>query len=163
MIDVQPPPVSAQDAARGVLPWVFSVVLAVGAALWAAFRAKDAKLVGALEARIEEQTKQYDALKSTSEATITKLGEKLDKQREEAAAAFAEQQQERINDAKRTAKLLLQVHLQSQSQGGGRERPKEWEEAPTGVRDYLEIYEAGADARRDPDSIQPPRRPPRPR
>lgn len=159
MIDVQPPPVSAQDVARGVLPWLISVVLAIGAALWAAFRAKDAKLVGALEARIEEQTKQYDALKAASDATIVRLGEKLDKQREETAAAFAEQQQERINDAKRTAKLLLQVHLQSQS----RERPKEWEEAPTGVRDFLEIYEAGADARRDPDSIQPPRRPPRPR
>lgn len=159
MIDVQPPPVSAQDAARGVLPWLISVVLAIGAALWAAFRAKDAKLVGSLEARIEEQTKQYDALKATSDATIVKLGEKLDKQRDEAAAVFAAQQQERINDAKRTAKLLLQVHLQSQS----RERPKEWEEAPTGVRDFLEIYEAGADARRDPDSIQPPRRPQRPR
>lgn len=152
MIDVQPPPTSGNGT--GWVPWISSIVIAVGAALWAALRAKDAKLIGALEARISEQDKVIAA----KDATITKLGEKLDKQREDSAAALAEQQQGRIEDAKRTARVLLQMQLQR----GAQERPREWEEAPTGVRDFLEIYEAGADARRDPTD-PPPRRPRLPR
>jgi uncharacterized protein HemX len=156
MIDIQPPPVSDT---RGVLPWLFSVVLAIGAALWAAFRSKDAKLVGALEARIEEQAKQYAKLKETSDATITKLGEKLDKEREEARVELEEERKARMEDQRRMTKILLQMR------GAGRERPEEWKEAPTGIRNLLEIFEPSDDPRRDPDSSTPPppKRPPRPR
>jgi len=150
VIEVPPPPTSGNGT--GWLPWVGSLMVTVGAALWAALRAKDAKLIGALEARIVEQ----DKLIESKDATIIKLGEKLDKQREQLSAELAEQQQGRIDDAKRTARVLLQIQLQR----GAQERPREWEEAPTGVRDYLEIYEAGADARRDPTD-PPPRRPQR--
>ena len=139
--------------------YIGSLIVGIGGVLWATLKAKDAKLVGSLEARIEAQEKTIADLKASNDATVARLGEKLDKQREESSDALAAQQQARIEDAKKTAKLLFGLQMQQ----GSRERPREWEEAPTGVRNFLEIWDAGEDARRDPDSIQPPRRPPRPR
>lgn len=161
MIDVPPPQSSAaQDAAHGLLPWLLTVVVGGFGVLWAQIRAKDLKLVGALEARIEEQKKQYDALEASSAATIMKLGTKLDDQRDKFQAELNEEKQARIEDARRTASLLLRGHVNR----GRSDRPTEWDEAPTGVRELLELVVPGGggtiDSRRDP-SLPPPRRPPR--
>lgn len=154
MIDTPPSPVP--DLAHGWGPYLFALGIAGVGALWGTIRAKDAKLVGALEARIEEQRKQYESLEKSKAEMTASLGKKLDDQREKAEAELKEERDARIEDARRTASLLLRAHV-----GRGRsDRPTEWDEAPTGVRELLELVIPGADSRRDP-SLPPPKRPPR--
>lgn len=156
MIDVPTPP-PVPDLAHGLGPYLFALGVAGVGALWGTIRAKDTKLVGALEARIEEQRKQYEALEKSKAEITASLGKKLDDQREKAEAELKEERDARIEDARRTASLLLRAHV-----GRGRsDRPSEWDEAPTGVRELLElVIPGGVDSRRDP-SLPPPKRPPR--
>jgi hypothetical protein len=135
-------------------------VAGVGA-VWGMMRGKDAKLVGALEARIEEQRKQYEVLQASKEAVTASLGKKLDDQREKFEQDLNDERLARIEDARRTASLLLRGHV---NRGGRSDRPSEWDEAPTGVRELLELVVPGlnsTDSRRDPSLPPPAKRPPR--
>jgi len=134
-------------------------VAGVGA-VWGMMRGKDAKLVGALEARIEEQKKQYEVLQASKEAVTASLGKKLDDQREDFEQKLNDERVARIEDARRTASLLLRGHVKR----GHSDRPTEWDEAPTGVRELLELVVPGlnsTDSRRDPSLPPPAKRPPR--
>ncbi len=156
MIDT-PPPIGT-DPTHGWAPYLLTLAVAGVGAVWGTMRGKDAKLVGALEARIEEQRKQLEALEASKEALTASLGKKLDDQRDKLQDELNEERKARIEDARRTAGLLLREHV-----GRGRsDRPSEWDEAPTGVRELLELVVPGAiDGRRDPSLLPPPKRPPR--
>lgn len=166
MIDVPPTPPPTQDL-RDLGPYLLTVAVAGIGAVWGMIRGNNAKLVGALEARIEEQRKQYEALQTSKDAITASLGKKLDDQRdefqaerEEFQAELNEERRARIEDARRTASLLLRGHVNR----GRSDRPSEWDEAPTGVRELLELVVPGlssTDPRRDPSLPPPAKRPPR--
>lgn len=147
MIDVQPP--NTGDAGK-LGPWLLStiitVVLAVFAALWAAFKGKDAKLVGGLEAQI----KAKDDIIKERDTTIVGLGLKLDKQREEAAKELALQREEykklqeaRAEDQRRMVGALFAARDPNRSSDG-------YEEAPTGVRELIDIVAPRRQPQRPP-------------
>lgn len=158
MIDT-PPPVGP-DLTHGWGPYLLTLAVAGVGAVWGTMRGKDAKLVGALEARIEEQRKQLETLQASKEAITAILGKKLDDQREEFEQELEDERLARIEDARRTASLLLRGHVNR----GRSDRPTEWDEAPTGVRELLELVVPGlssTDSRRDPSLPPPVKRPPR--
>lgn len=159
MIDT-PPPNVAQDLTHGIGPYLLTMAVAGVGAVWGVMRGKDARLVGALEARIEEQKKQYTELQASKEAITASLGKKLDDQREKFEQELNDERVARIEDARRTASLLLRGHVNR----GRSDRPTEWDEAPTGVRELLELVVPGlgpSDSRRDPSLPPPVKRPPR--
>lgn len=167
MIDA-PPPVGP-DLTHGWGPYLLTLAVAGVGAVWGTMRSKDAKLVGSLEAQIVEKKNQYETLLASKEAITASLGKKLDDQRDEfraereaLQAELDEERRARIEDARRTASLLLRGHVNR----GRSDRPTEWDEAPTGVRELLELVVPGlssTDPRRDPSLPPPPakRLPPR--
>jgi hypothetical protein len=140
MIDVQPPSNTTQDATRGMLPWLITLMLGVVGALWAAFKGKDAKLVGSLEAQL---TAKDDIIKER-DATIRGLGEKLDKQRGDAEAKLEETRTSHKRDMDRALSAILN---------------NDWHEAPTGMRAICEMVEKSS-TRPGPPELPPPRLPP---
>ena len=153
MTDTPPP-----DLTHGLGPYLLTMAVAGVGAVWGMMRGKDAKLVSALEARIDEQKKQFEALEEAKEAVTTSLGKKLDEQREKFESELNDERKARIEDARRTASVLLRGYVGR----GSSDRPTEWDEAPTGVRELLELVVPDAiDSRRDPSLPPPPKRPPR--
>jgi hypothetical protein len=134
VIDIPQPP-NGDGGLGKYVPWAVSVVVALVAALWGAFRGKDAKLVGGLEAQLVERAREITELKTT----IVKLGEKLDAQRAEAEAKL---------DAERAA------HKHDQDRALAAILHNDWHEAPTGMRAVCELV-AGASIH--PDPPEPPR------
>ena len=141
MIDVQPP--TAGDAGK-LGPWILSTivtaVLGVVAALWAAFKGKDAELVGGLKAQLVERTREITDLK----ATIVKLGEKLDTQRDDAEIKLEMERAAHKRDQDRALAAILN---------------NDWHEAPTGMRAICEMVEKSS-MRPGPPELPPPRPPP---
>ena len=124
----------------GSIPWILGAVSGVVLALWAALRSAVAKNEARLEAALAASVAERARERAESEALAARLGAALDAER----AA-------RLDDAKRTAALLLRGRQ-------GPEAPPEWAEAPTGVRQLLEIYAAPRAGRREPsDPPLPPR------
>lgn len=136
MIDIPQP--SNGDGLGKYVPWIVSVVVGLVAALWAAFRGKDAKLVGGLEAQLVERAREITELK----ATIIKLGEKLDDQRKDAKAELEEERTAHKRDQDRALAAILH---------------NDWHEAPTGMRAVCELA-ATSSIRPDPPPVPP--RPP---
>ncbi len=158
MIDT-PPPIGP-DPIHGWGPYLLTLAVAGVGAVWGTMRGKDAKLVGALEARIIEQKNQYEALQASKDAITESLGKKLDDQRERFEQELNEERVARIEDARRTASILLRGHVNR----GRSDCPTEWNDAPAGVRELLELVVPGfrsTDSRRDPSFPPPAKRPPR--
>lgn len=100
-------------------------------ALWAALRTSNARLIGGLEAQIKEK----DRVITEKDAVIAMLGDKCDKLREK-----SEEREKQISDQKqydqdRMVRTLLAARAQGFGSSGG---PWE-EEAPTGVRNVLDL------------------------
>lgn len=122
----------SDPTASAPLPWIGGALAAIGA-LWAALRVATAKNEARLEAALEHERKERERERADAKALADRLGAALDLER----AA-------RIEDAKFTARALLRG-------APGREWPSEWDEAPTGVREYLEIVVPNPnDPRREP-------------
>ena len=147
MIDVQPP--NPGDAGK-LGPWILStgvtIVLGVFAALWAAFKGKDAKLVGGLEAQLVAK----DNIIKERDATIVRLGEKCDKLRGDAEVALEKQREEykkltelRAEDQRRMVGALLAARDPDRATDG-------YEESPTGVRELIDIVAPRRQPQRPP-------------
>lgn len=142
MIDVQPP--NTGDTGK-LGPWILSTVvtavLGIVTALWAAFKGKDAKLVGGLEAQLIAKNTEIERLNNV----IVKLGEKLDTQRADAEAKL---------DAERAA------HKSDQDRALAAILHNDWHEAPTGMRAVCELVAGSSIRPGPPEPPRPPGKPP---
>lgn len=138
-----PPITPPINSVVDILGWAVAVILFGLLAIWR-LREKDRSEADkkAEEARVE-QLGALKAMLDDREATIARLGKKLDDEREELKRKLEESERDHKRDLERAAHAITQRSSPAQAMRGA----SQWEELPTGMRNMLDLV---AEALRPP-------------